>query len=185
MSYTPTEWKSGDVVTSAKLNKLENAMAASFSGVDPTSAEDLVSIGVYKIFQYEDEATGSVPESVFEPNEDVIVTVEGYPAYGNTVVSIVETGKTPCLDVCIYGEPGVCTAEFHLFTDGGNVNSFMFVPNMAQIMSRLGSVNLSSGTNATLSVQYPMGQVGNEPGVKVALVGVTFTGTYTIQEDSN
>lgn len=27
MSYEPTNWKTGDVVTSAKLNKLENAVA--------------------------------------------------------------------------------------------------------------------------------------------------------------
>ena len=32
MSYTPTEWKTGDVVTSAKLNKLEQGVAAG-SGV--------------------------------------------------------------------------------------------------------------------------------------------------------
>lgn len=29
MSYEPTVWKTGDVVTSAKLNKLENAVAGS------------------------------------------------------------------------------------------------------------------------------------------------------------
>lgn len=28
MSYTPTEWKTGDVVTSEKLNKVENGLAA-------------------------------------------------------------------------------------------------------------------------------------------------------------
>ena len=28
MSYTPTEWKSGDVVTSAKLNKIEQGIAS-------------------------------------------------------------------------------------------------------------------------------------------------------------
>lgn len=28
MSYTPTEWKSGDTVTSAKLNKIEQGIAA-------------------------------------------------------------------------------------------------------------------------------------------------------------
>ena len=28
MSYTPTEWKTGDIVTSQKLNKLENGLAA-------------------------------------------------------------------------------------------------------------------------------------------------------------
>jgi len=32
MSYTPTNWKSGDVITSAKLNKLENGVAASGGG---------------------------------------------------------------------------------------------------------------------------------------------------------
>ena len=33
MSYTPTEWKAGDTVTSAKLNKLEQGVASSGSGV--------------------------------------------------------------------------------------------------------------------------------------------------------
>ena len=32
MSYTPTEWQSGDIVTSTKLNKLENGLAAAASG---------------------------------------------------------------------------------------------------------------------------------------------------------
>lgn len=27
MSYEPTQWKTGDIVTSAKLNRLENAVA--------------------------------------------------------------------------------------------------------------------------------------------------------------
>lgn len=32
MSYTPTEWKSGDTVTSAKLNKMEAGIAEGCSG---------------------------------------------------------------------------------------------------------------------------------------------------------
>lgn len=32
MSYTPTEWKSGDTITSAKLNKMEQGIAAGGSG---------------------------------------------------------------------------------------------------------------------------------------------------------
>lgn len=32
MSYTPTEWKAGDTVTSAKLNKLEQGVASSGGG---------------------------------------------------------------------------------------------------------------------------------------------------------
>lgn len=34
MSYEPTNWKTGDVVTSAKLNKLENAVAQSGGDID-------------------------------------------------------------------------------------------------------------------------------------------------------
>lgn len=32
MSYTPTEWKSGDIVTSEKLNKLEQGVASGGTG---------------------------------------------------------------------------------------------------------------------------------------------------------
>lgn len=33
MSYEPTEWKSGDVITSAKLNKIENGIHSASGGV--------------------------------------------------------------------------------------------------------------------------------------------------------
>lgn len=36
MSYTPTNWKAGDIVTSAKLNKIEQGVAASGELVMPT-----------------------------------------------------------------------------------------------------------------------------------------------------
>ena len=39
MSYEPTNWKTGDVVTSAKLNKLENAVANGYLVVHKTSTE--------------------------------------------------------------------------------------------------------------------------------------------------
>lgn len=39
MSYTPTVWKSGDVVSSLKLNKLENGVAAAADGVDELNGE--------------------------------------------------------------------------------------------------------------------------------------------------
>lgn len=39
MSYTPTVWKSGDVVTSEKLNKLEEGVAASDSVLMVTIGE--------------------------------------------------------------------------------------------------------------------------------------------------
>lgn len=45
MSYTPTEWKTGDIVTSTKLNKLEQGVANAGGGgglieIGVTSTED-------------------------------------------------------------------------------------------------------------------------------------------------
>lgn len=40
MSYEPTNWKTGDVVTSAKLNKLENGVANSAGFLKVTSSYD-------------------------------------------------------------------------------------------------------------------------------------------------
>lgn len=34
MSYTPTSWQNGDVITSAKLNKIENGIANAGGGTD-------------------------------------------------------------------------------------------------------------------------------------------------------
>ena len=45
MSYEPTNWKDGDLVTSAKLNKLEQGIADSLSDVDisnPTNGQTLI-----------------------------------------------------------------------------------------------------------------------------------------------
>ena len=42
MAYTPTEWQSGDIVTSEKLNKIENGIAGAGGGGLP----DLFSINV-------------------------------------------------------------------------------------------------------------------------------------------
>jgi hypothetical protein len=35
MTYTPTEWKNGDVITAEKLNKLEDGVASAGGGVEP------------------------------------------------------------------------------------------------------------------------------------------------------
>lgn len=49
MSYTPTNWKNGDVVTSAKLNKLEKAVGiyyfhAEYSGTTFTSQQTIADL---------------------------------------------------------------------------------------------------------------------------------------------
>ena len=43
MSYTPTEWKTGDVITSSGLNKMEEGIAAASSG----GGGALVTVAVY------------------------------------------------------------------------------------------------------------------------------------------
>ena len=50
MSYTPTEWKTGDVVTSAKLNKLEQGVAAAGATVLTASFD----------YEYQDDALSGV-----------------------------------------------------------------------------------------------------------------------------
>lgn len=44
MAYEPTEWKSGDVVTSAKLNKLEQAVAGCSLVVHATTEDDVATL---------------------------------------------------------------------------------------------------------------------------------------------
>lgn len=46
MAYEPTEWKSGDVVTSAKLNKLEQGVANAGGGlvVNATEIEGVLTL---------------------------------------------------------------------------------------------------------------------------------------------
>lgn len=42
MAYTPTEWQSGDIVTSEKLNKIENGIAGAGGGGASGGGEVLV-----------------------------------------------------------------------------------------------------------------------------------------------
>lgn len=49
MSYEPTNWKTGDVVTSAKLNKLEEGVAAG-DGMVATITIDTENISVSKTY---------------------------------------------------------------------------------------------------------------------------------------
>ena len=46
MSYEPTNWKSGDVVTSAKLNKMEQGIASAGGPVITTTDDDTGAIGL-------------------------------------------------------------------------------------------------------------------------------------------
>ena len=66
MSYTPTEWKSGDVVTSAKLNKLEQGVADAGGGlivnVSLTYDETSDSVVVSNVEETIDEILAAIAE---------------------------------------------------------------------------------------------------------------------------
>ena len=60
MSYEPTNWKSGDVVTSAKLNKLEQGVAAGSLIVHVTTTVD----------------EGATLHSLVTPYSDILAAIE-------------------------------------------------------------------------------------------------------------
>ena len=77
MSYTPTSWKSGDVVTSAKLNKMESGIVAATpyivnmiwnedldkNTLDKTAAEIIAAVqkGLVLVLSIEDGYVGAWP----------------------------------------------------------------------------------------------------------------------------
>ncbi len=73
MAYTPTEWQSGDIVTSAKLNKIENGIASASAGGGvmyvTISAEDAEGEMVYSADKTLDEIIAAV-----ESGQDVRAT---------------------------------------------------------------------------------------------------------------
>ena len=67
MPYNPTEWASGDVVTSEKLNKIERGIAAAGGGGLPSyTSED---IGKTLTVNAETQATVIVPEQEVTTDE--------------------------------------------------------------------------------------------------------------------
>jgi hypothetical protein len=70
MSYTPTEWVTGDIVTAEKLNKLENAVA---NGVVP----EYTSADKGKVLTLGDGSGSEMVVAV--PEQTVTISVDGQP----------------------------------------------------------------------------------------------------------
>lgn len=98
MSYTPTEWVTGDIVTAEKLNKLENAVA---NGVVPeyTSADKgkVLTLGdgsgsemVVAVPEQTVTITGGQPEPLSDADESVFVVGRtGVLTYNGTDYNVV------------------------------------------------------------------------------------------------
>lgn len=112
MSYTPTNWKSGDVVTSAKLNKLEQGVAEAGGGVLVVYAEtdtETGSTSLYSTWQEIHDAMLASGAVLFFPDSERVVAIT--EAFYSTLSSeyIVMGGNTDYLTPTSDGYP----------TDGG------------------------------------------------------------------
>lgn len=104
MSYEPTEWKSGDVITSTKLNKIENGIQAAASGgggalivgdnVDGTGLnktwkeinDALQTMPVYYVYSVEGTEISSCPViSTTQSDGSYVVYIAGYMISGNHI----------------------------------------------------------------------------------------------------
>lgn len=90
MAYEPTNWKTGDVVTSAKLNKLENGVANAGSGVLVANATGDETLTLDKTWQEIHDAMPLVVVSYAAQGLVGFVTMLGYrdgvylAQFGNT-----------------------------------------------------------------------------------------------------
>ena len=73
MSYTPTEWKTGDIITAEKLNKLEN-------GISSNSSVNVVFI-TEDASTHLDKTAGEL-YSMFESNNYFMVVIRYGEIYG-------------------------------------------------------------------------------------------------------
>lgn len=88
MSYEPTNWKAGDTVTSAKLNKLEQGVASSGGGgmfmVHGTFSEDTGAITLDKTWrEIYDAAQEKYVGIIFNHIQDSVLT---FPVVGAGII---------------------------------------------------------------------------------------------------
>lgn len=94
MSYEPTVWKDGDLVTSAKLNKMEQGIAR-YDVVESTQEGDIITLN--KTWQ-----------EIWDNNYTTIIdnTIDSYKSFAFIVALDIIEGETPLYLVAIY-QPGL------------------------------------------------------------------------------
>ena len=85
MSYTPTEWHDGDVVTAEKLNKLENGVVQSGCLVTNLSVEEGDNVIIYTLDKTAGEIIQHIP-LVFMKLRDV--NLEDETQYSDTYLML-------------------------------------------------------------------------------------------------
>ena len=108
MSYTPTEWKTGDVITSSGLNKMEEGIAAASSGgggvleihatmVNPTT---FTSDTLYSEVQSAWDANYKI-RLIVEMGGDIGFELDavGYSAGGGWCFVAMDSGMLTCMQI--------------------------------------------------------------------------------------
>lgn len=99
MSYIPTEWKNGDVITSEKLNKIENGIK---QAVELPSAM-LADVG--KVLTVERDASGT-PNVLFEETEVTLTSQVPYVAIANASTDLFVVGNSVTITIDGTDYPG-------------------------------------------------------------------------------
>lgn len=88
LPYNPTNWKTGDMITSEKLNKLENGVADKDMRYEPTNWQTGDIITAQKLNKLQQGAAASSGvDLVISPS---CTSISNYTFYGNTDLQLVE-----------------------------------------------------------------------------------------------
>ena len=92
MAYTPTEWKTGDIVTSEKLNKVENELASAVMTINATIYSDAMAEAHASTDPYVrmDKTAGEIYEAFRSWTRCLLVFPEGseIPGSGMTFAAV-------------------------------------------------------------------------------------------------
>ena len=125
MSYTPTEWKTGDVITAEKLNNMESGIA-----------------GGQELFIIHATGIATVPGTPTTPVLDKT---------HEEITNAIQNGKMPVMIADV--EASKVTLQFAGYI-GGAVGSYAFYSIMPSVNNRIACTSVGVGTNMIASEFY-------------------------------
>lgn len=105
MAYTPTNWQSGDTITSARLNKIEQGIASGGGGLLVTATQS----GQYMVL---DKTAGEILD-VFGAGGSVVLStdMDGTSGFASLMGAIANDGVMQFMFAVMSNEPFYATSE--------------------------------------------------------------------------
>ncbi len=107
MSYTPTDWKTGDVITAEKLNNMENGIANAGSG---TSAGNAVVFEFTATYDLESHSYSIATDVTFEEVKSTFLA-------GKLCIAHIVAGQDDIYDI-VLNQKGIYSVEGTVITMG-------------------------------------------------------------------